>query len=159
MTNGDVDLRRLTAAESADVAACVEAAYAHYVERMGAKPGPMLEDYDLVLGRHPAWGAYDGHELLGVLVVHDEGERFLLDNVAVHPRAQGRGIGRKLLELGEREARSRGYDRVELYTNAAMTENIAIYTKMGYEETHRRQEDGFDRVYMAKGLTDPQPPR
>jgi hypothetical protein len=33
-----------------------------------------------------------------------------------------------------------------------MTENIALYTRIGFVETRRISEKGFDRVYMTKQL-------
>ena len=33
-----------------------------------------------------------------------------------------------------------------------MTENIALYTRLGYVETHRGEEIGLMRVYMRKTL-------
>jgi hypothetical protein len=33
-----------------------------------------------------------------------------------------------------------------------MTENLALYSRLGYVETHRGEEKGFPRVYMAKRL-------
>ncbi len=33
-----------------------------------------------------------------------------------------------------------------------MSENLAIYSKLGYQETHRATEDGFPRVFMRKPL-------
>jgi hypothetical protein len=33
-----------------------------------------------------------------------------------------------------------------------MTENIRMYEHLGYEETDRRTEEGYDRVYMRKTL-------
>jgi hypothetical protein len=33
-----------------------------------------------------------------------------------------------------------------------MTENIAIYTHLGYEEIDRRTEDGYRRVFMERAL-------
>jgi hypothetical protein len=33
-----------------------------------------------------------------------------------------------------------------------MTENQAIYARLGYRETGRRTEDGYQRVYMEKDL-------
>jgi ribosomal protein S18 acetylase RimI-like enzyme len=74
----------------------------------------------------------------------------LLDNVAVAPAAQGSGLGRKMLEFAEAEAVEAGYRSIRLYTNEAMTENIELYTRMGYSETHRVEEKGFRRVYMSK---------
>jgi hypothetical protein len=33
-----------------------------------------------------------------------------------------------------------------------MTENLALYARLGYEEDERRREDGFARVFMSKRL-------
>jgi hypothetical protein len=37
---------------------------------------------------------------------------------------------------------------LSLYTNVAMTENRAPYHRVGFVETHRAVENGFNRVYM-----------
>lgn len=75
-----------------------------------------------------------------------------LENVAVDPRFQGLGLGRQLIDYVEQQARSGGYDSIQLYTNAKMTENLRLYPRLGYEEFDRRLEDGFDRVYFRKTL-------
>jgi hypothetical protein len=41
---------------------------------------------------------------------------------------------------------------MRLYTNAAMTENLAYYSRRGYTETHRAHQDGFHRVFFRKRL-------
>ena len=46
------------------------------------------------------------------------------------------------------EARRRRLPAIRLYTNAAMTENLSIYAHMGFVETHRAVEKGFNRVYL-----------
>jgi hypothetical protein len=46
----------------------------------------------------------------------------------------------------------RGWREIRLYTNALMAENIALYRRIGYVETARVAEKGFDRVYMTKRL-------
>jgi ribosomal protein S18 acetylase RimI-like enzyme len=76
----------------------------------------------------------------------------LLDNIAVRPDAQGRGIGTRLLDLAEGHARSLHLGEVRLYTNEAMTENLTYYPRHGYVETHRAEQDGFRRVYFRKPL-------
>jgi ribosomal protein S18 acetylase RimI-like enzyme len=76
----------------------------------------------------------------------------LLDNVAVSPDAQGLGLGRRMLQFAERAAMALGYQSVKLYTNEAMTENIGLYSRLGYVETHRVEEKGLRRVYMSKLL-------
>ena len=54
------------------------------------------------------------------------------------------------LALAEEHARGLGLAEVRLYTNEAMTENIAYYTRHGYGETHRQEQDGFRRVFFRK---------
>jgi len=86
----------------------------------------------------------------GILVLIPEINTMLLDNVAVASSAQGLGFGRALLEFAEQAARHAGFHSIRLYTNEAMTENIALYSRLGYVETHRVEEKGFRRVYMTK---------
>ncbi len=79
-------------------------------------------------------------------------EGFLLDNIAVLPDWQGKGHGRALIEFAESEARRRGWQELRLYTHALMTENIALYRRIGFTETRRVSEMGYDRIYMTKRL-------
>lgn len=74
------------------------------------------------------------------------------ENVAVDPGRQGEGIGRRLLDRAERRAREAGLDALTLYTHEKMSENLALYALLGYEETGRRRERGFSRVYLRKSL-------
>ena len=90
--------------------------------------------------------------MLGVLVIREAGDALELENVAVDPAAQGLGHGRALVSFAETRARERGLTAVELYTNEAMVENLALYAKLGFVETERRVEDGFRRVYFSKAL-------
>lgn len=85
-------------------------------------------------------------------MLEDDGNALLLDNVAVSPSAQGKGYGRTLVAFAEEEARRRGRGEVRLYTNLLMTENIVLYGRLGYRETGRVSEKGYERVYMAKAL-------
>ena len=45
-----------------------------------------------------------------------------------------------------------GYDSIYLYTQEIMTENQALYERIGYVEYARRHEIGLDRIYMRKQL-------
>ncbi len=130
----------------------VDAAYTHYTARIGKLPGPMLDDYARRIADGQTWVMEDGGRIVGVLVLEETQSGFLLDNVAVSPGCQGKGHGRALVEFAEAEARRRGYDAIHLYTHALMAENIALYHRIGFIETHRVREKGYDRVYMAKQL-------
>jgi GNAT superfamily N-acetyltransferase len=86
----------------------------------------------------------------GLIVLIEEADYLLLDNIAVAPTLQGRGIGGALMRFADDEARRRGFAELRLYTHVLMTENIARYLRLGWEETHRATVNGYDRVYMRK---------
>jgi ribosomal protein S18 acetylase RimI-like enzyme len=89
----------------------------------------------------------------GVLVMMPEADALFIENVAVHPVHQQQGLGRRLLEFAEQQARATGLSALTLYTNEQMVENIAIYRYLGFEETDRKQDHGFHRVFMRKSLS------
>jgi GNAT superfamily N-acetyltransferase len=145
-------IRKARAAETNAVRDLVRAAYQHYVPMIGREPAPMVDDYAVRIAADQVWVLEDADGLGGVLVLEDGPNCFMLENIAVRPDRQGLGYGRQLLELAEAEAIRCGWDVVTLYTNALMTNNIAIYAARGYVETGRKTEKGFSRVYMEKPL-------
>jgi ribosomal protein S18 acetylase RimI-like enzyme len=128
------------------------AAYQHYVPRIGRAPAPMTADYAGAVRRGQAWVAVEHGEIAGFAILVSQPGYLLLENVAVRPAAQGRGIGARLMALAEEQARSLRLSEIQLYTNEAMTENLAYYPRYGYVETHRTQQDGFHRVFFRKRL-------
>ncbi|MGH2362970.1 MAG: GNAT family N-acetyltransferase, partial [bacterium] len=144
--------RRARAEDAAAVAECVAAAYQHYVARIGKPPGPMFEDYAEIIRQHRVFVLTDGTTVVGVLVLIQRGQDMFLDNVAVHPEYQGRGLGRRLIALAEDEARRLRFAAITLYTNELMTENIELYRKLGYVEPERKAERGYRRMHMKKSL-------
>ncbi len=153
MNEPGLTLRRAGPDDVHAITACVDAAYRHYVERIGARPGPMREDYSQVVARCQVTVAELGEALAGVIVLKDADEGFWIANVAVLPALQGQGIGRRLLEFAESEARRAGRADIHLFTNERMTENRALYARIGYVEYDLRREDGLVRVYLRKSLT------
>lgn len=145
-------IRRAVPSEADAVRALVRAAYQHYVPRIGIEPAPMTDDYEQRIADEQVWVLIEDAALAGVLVLEEQADCFLLDNIAVAPDRQGQGHGRTLLDFAEAQAWQAGWNAITLYTNAKMTENIAIYTARGYQERERRHEKGFDRVYMVKPL-------
>ena len=151
---------RIRPAETRDLAAitaCAEAAYAKYVARIGRKPAPMVADFESQIAAGEvhvavAWEGVGDEEFLGYVVCYPKDGLMHLGNVAVRPEAQGRGAGRALIDFVEDKARADGLPAVDLYTNAKMTENLALYPALGFRETDRRTEDGFDRVFFIKEL-------
>jgi ribosomal protein S18 acetylase RimI-like enzyme len=147
-----VRVRPATAADVDAVARVTRAAYAIHVQAIGREPAPMAADHaGLVAAGDVHVAELDGG-VVGVLVIRPAGRALMLESVAVDPPAQGRGVGRALIGWAERHAQAAGLEAVELYTNAAMTGNVALYPRLGYRMVGRRTEDGYDRVFFRKGL-------
>jgi ribosomal protein S18 acetylase RimI-like enzyme len=147
-------LRRATDADVPRLTALVAAAYGPYVERIGGPPGPMTEDYAGVVRSHDVTVAERDGETVGLVVVGVTDEGFAIANVAVDPAHQRSGVGRALLEHAEHAARRAGFDSIYLYTHELMTENIALYSRIGYVEYDRRPVDGAAHlVFLRKQLS------
>ena len=146
---------RIRAAIPVDVPAIakiVGEAYRHYIPRFGKPPGPMLDDYAARVSEGVVWVIEEGSIVAGVIVLLPRPGYLLLDNIAVAPVRQGAGLGRRLLAFAEAEAARRGYHEIRLYTHETMTENQRLYAAIGYEETGRGTEAGYERVFMRKRL-------
>jgi len=131
------------------------AAYGQYVPLIGRPPAPMTADYAAAVRSGQAWvavAAGAGGGVQGFIVLLPQPGYLLLENVAVRPAAQGRGLGARLLAFAEEQARGLGLAEIRLYTNEAMTANLAYYPRHGYTETHRAEEAGFRRVFFRKHL-------
>jgi ribosomal protein S18 acetylase RimI-like enzyme len=148
----EYSFRPATGADVSEVAALVNAAYGHYVERLGMLPRPMTDDYTEVIANQRVTVAESQGTIVGVIVLTVDDEGFLIDNVAVGTSHRGEGLGRALLEFAEAEARLMGFDSIHLYTHEKMTENLAIYSRIGYVEYDRRSQGEFSLVYMRKHL-------
>ncbi len=135
-----------------DIERCARAAYGKYVARIGREPAPMVADFAAQIAVGEVWVAVDAAGLGGYVVRYPRGDHMHLENIAVLPERQGRGVGRALIAHVEAETRRKGLAAVELYTNEKMTENLALYPRLGYRETGRRSEDGFARVFFRKDL-------
>ena len=154
MTDLAYSLRPATGGDAEKVTALVNAAYGHYVERIGMTPRPMTDDYAEVVRKSRVTVAESGQTMVGVVVLNITDEGFLIDNVAVDPSYHGKGVGKALLAFAEAEARRAGFDSLYLYTHEKMTENLALYARIGYVEYDRRSQENFSLVYMRKPLTE-----
>lgn len=145
-------IRLATAADVSAITKIVGEAYRHYVPRIGKPPGPILDDYADRVSEGVVWVIEEGSIVAGLIVLLPRSDYLLLDNIAVSPARQGVGLGRRLLAFAEAEAARRGHREIRLYTHKMMTENQRLYAAIGYEETGRATEAGYDRVFMRKRL-------
>jgi ribosomal protein S18 acetylase RimI-like enzyme len=145
-------IRPATIQEVGIVKGCVREAYAKYVGRIGKEPAPMLVDYEAAILAGEAWVLVEGDETTGVLVMRPENDHLFVETVAVRPDSQGSGLGRRLMAFVEEAARGRGLREIRLYTNEKMEENLLFYRSLGFEETGRRLDEGYRRIFMKKRL-------
>lgn len=133
----------------------VDAAYSKYIERIGKPPAPMTTDYHQLMHTHEIFVLQksDG-KIMGSIMLRSDlpSDSIEINNLVVDPSAQGLGYGRVLMGYAEDIAKSRGHSGLTLYTNVKMYENLGLYVKLGFSETERKTEDGFERVYFRKSL-------
>lgn len=130
--------------------AIVDAAYARWVRELRIRPIPLDDDYGARVAAGEVWVA--GEPVQGLVVLEPGDGYLLVDNVAVDPAAQGRGVGRRLLAFAEDHARAAGCAEVRLYTNERMAANIALYERLGYRQLDRETIEGRHAVWLAKPL-------
>jgi ribosomal protein S18 acetylase RimI-like enzyme len=79
--------------------------------------------------------ALDGEEVVGTGALSPTGpHEFELAKMAVTPRAQGRGVGRRLCVGLIELARRNGAHRVELVSHRSLVPAIALYQSLGFRE-------------------------
>jgi GNAT superfamily N-acetyltransferase len=145
-------IRPATESDATSVAACAVEAFRHYIPRLGLTPIPMTKDYGAAIANAQVWVATQQHETIAALVLDTTDEGFLIDVIAVLPQHQGTGVGRALLELAEQEALRQGHDSIYLFTNEKMTENRALYERIGYVEYKRLAFAERTRIFLRKPL-------
>lgn len=152
----EIRLRPAAPHEAAEIRALVRAAYARWIPVIGREPRPMQVDYDAAMLEHDfvlAIGASDASatsQTLGVIETERRADHLWIENVAVAPHAQGRGVGRLLLADAERRAEEAGLPELRLLTNAAFAANIRLYRMLGYSVD--REEPFMNGVtsYLSK---------
>jgi N-acetylglutamate synthase-like GNAT family acetyltransferase len=138
-----LSLRRAVATDATAVRALTRSAYSKWVPLIGREPKPMGADYERAVAEHIVDVWEENGELLGLIEMIPEVDCLLVENIAIRPDQQGKGVGEKLLHHAERLALSLGLDSVRLYTNAAFESNLQFYACRGYQE--------FQRVTVAPG--------
>jgi DNA-binding MarR family transcriptional regulator/GNAT superfamily N-acetyltransferase len=75
-----------------------------------------------------------------------------LKRMWVSPRARGLGVGRRILEQLERQARDRGVRTVRLETNRSLGEAINLYRSSGYTEVSAFNTEPYADHWFSKRL-------
>lgn len=97
--------------------------------------------------------AYLNGEAIGCgAVKHRPGGPSDIKRMWVAESARGLGLGRRLLTTLEQLARDSGAGVVQLETNDALVEAIALYRSAGYEEVPAFNDEPFAHHWFAKAL-------
>lgn len=78
-----------------------------------------------------------------------------LYSIATHPAHLGRGVGTRLVDAAERQARARGYTCLRLEIRADNAASLALFRGRGYREFGRHAayyHDGMDALRLQKPL-------
>ena len=134
------------------IRALVRAAYAKWVPLIGREPLPMRVDYDRAIADHHIELLTLQGELLGVIEMMVRSDHLWIENIAVPPKAQGKGFGKRLLGRAQDLALAHSLAEIRLLTNGAFTDNIHLYENQGYRVTAQEPFMGGITVYMSKAL-------
>ncbi|TPM40476.1 GNAT family N-acetyltransferase [Mesorhizobium sp. B2-3-4] len=134
------------------IAEMVRAAYARWIPVIGREPRPMTVDYHKALNDNDFTLAYLGDNLAGLIETIAHGDHLWIENVAVEPQYQGRGIGGALLRHAEEKALAAGLREMRLLTNESFATNVVLYEKLGYVTDRREPFMNGITLYMSKQL-------
>ena len=148
-----LDLRPAVPADAGAIRDLVRAVYGKWVPLIGREPKPMRADYAAAIAAHRFALLEEGGALMALIEMAVEPEYLLIENIAVAEAAQGKGIGSALLHHAESVAGQLGLLELQLYTNARMESNLALYARRGYAEYRRDPyANGADVVHMRKRM-------
>lgn len=102
-----------------------------------------------------AFAAIDKGRIVGCVFLKPEESSLYIGKLAVHPAAQGQGIGRLLLARAEATARELGLSSLRLETRVELTENHRLFAAWGFRKTAENRHAGYDRttsIEMRKPL-------
>ena len=134
------------------VTALTRMAYAKWVPVIGREPLPMKADHAAFIKEHRADLLFYGEELAALVETIQRKEDILIENVAVDPRFQKRGYGKKMVAHAEQLAVQAGLDVVRLYTNSLFEVNLRLYAAWGYEFERSEERNGGVAIHMFKRL-------
>ena len=147
-----VELRQAMATDAAAIRELTRAAYAKWVPLIGREPKPMTANYEEALARHRFDLAYIDGSLAALIETIREADHLLVENVAVSPSFQGRGLGRRLMAHAEQLAAASGFREIRLYTNQRFAENIALYRRLVYRVDREEVLPVGTVTHMSKQL-------
>lgn len=124
---------RLAQLEDVDgIVSCIDQAYAQYVDKISDLPAVSRGCAEDIEDNH-VWVIVEAHEIVACLSLIAQETTMKLANIAVLPQHNGKGLGRALISLAEREAKRQGYSEMRLNTHVQMPDNVRFYGRLGWQ--------------------------
>ena len=147
-----IEFRRAAGTDADAVRAVTQAAYAPWVAVMGRRPLPMDTDFDAAVRADLIDILEIEGRMAALIQMQVATDHLWVENVAVHPDHQGRGLGQLLMARADATAQGLGLGEVRLLTNVLMAGNLRFYAGLGFVETAREPFRGGTIVHFAKAL-------
>ena len=104
------------------------------------------DEYDVLV-------AYLNGRLVGTVTLQYKADDVYARSMGVRPAAQGKGVGKKLLEAIEERARQRGCKTISLECFEPLKRAISVYAKARFQITgKKRRYYGIETFEMVKEL-------
>ena len=122
-----------------------------FVEEQGVDPDIEIDEHD---DEATHFVAYDDDEPVGAARLREPADGVgKVERLAVLQSHRGEGLGRKLMEAVEAEARREGLERLTLHGQVRVAE---FYEHLGYEQVSEEfEEAGIPHVEMEKSIESP----
>jgi RimJ/RimL family protein N-acetyltransferase len=99
----------------------------------------------LALSGNLAWALCDTDgRIIGTLLGSDDGRRGWINHLAVHPNAQGKGYGQRLIQAVTTRLKVQGCEKVNLLVRQSNQQVVPFYEKIGFAVDNN--------IFMAKWL-------
>lgn len=135
--NREVQVRLATADDAEAISAVLHEAFSlireHYTADAFEVVTPKRDEIERRFAEGPMWVAELDGRVVGTVSLATEPEGLYVRSMAVSPKAQKQGIGRKLLDALHEHASGTGVERIFLYTLPFQKGARAMYEKYGYE--------------------------
>ncbi|HCQ64909.1 MAG TPA: N-acetyltransferase [Rhodobacteraceae bacterium] len=97
-------------------------------------------------GTGEVWGIGPAQAPLACLFLTPKPGALYLGKLAVARVARGQGHARRLVALAEDRARALGLPALELQTRVELTDNHAVFARLGFQRVGGTAHPGYDRV-------------
>ena len=145
-------IRRANLNDLDSIENCINRAFKQYIPLLGKKPSSMNTDFNPIIQNGWVFVTEFESKIVALMVLRKEIDHIELRSVAVDPHFQNRGFGKQILDFVEKKTLDAGFSEIRLYTSARLPRLIEYWNNLGFEETGRRTEGGYYRVFMSKML-------